>query len=287
MPRNPRESGVAPGGSARAAQHPAPLTDSRVLMPLPTGPGDPACPRRGSPPGLCARTDRGPGPSFRLGEAEPARPRSPAARLRLREPTAELRGRGRARAQAGRAWRGGRRPLAPAVRRPEHGCPQRRGQSRAQALPPPPRAPSRAGPGADPAAGAAPDACPPRGCREGRPRTEGPAPQAPSPRRPPLTRARGSGSRSRGNLPGGDLRQVGLLGMRAAPVRVRPVSGFSRPLGAAAGAGLGAGRPGSRSPPGACAPRAYLAPTGFAGCPRAALLFGAVGEGVVRARTEV
>ncbi|XP_046944513.1 basic proline-rich protein-like [Lynx rufus] len=166
MPRNPRESGAAPGGSARAAQHPALLTDSRVVTPLPTGPGDAACPRRGSPPGLCARTDRGPGPSFRLGEAEPVRPRSPAARLRLREPTAELRGRGRARAQAGRAWRGGRRPLAPAVRRPEHGCPQRRGQSRAQALPPP-RAPSRAGPGADPAAGAAPDACPPRGVPRG------------------------------------------------------------------------------------------------------------------------
>lgn len=167
-----------------------------------------------------------------------------AAVQRLR---ATLRGGGRCRALTAEGVAGrtalGSRP-GPAGRA-EDGCPERRGQSRARALPP--RAPSRAGPVRDPAAGAAPGACPPRGCRAARPGTGAGGRCAEGHLSPllPLTRARGSGARSGGNLLGGDLHQVGLLGMRGAPVPGRPVSGFSRPLGAAAGGGARAGRGGA------------------------------------------
>lgn len=149
----------------------------------------------------------------------------------------------------GRGGRGGEDGVgrAPRARRPEDGCPERRGQSRARA---PLRAPSRAGPVSDPAAGATPGARLPRGYREVWPGTGDPAPKATSPHCPPLGQARGSDSWSRGNHPGGDLHQVVLLGMRSAPVPGRTVSGFSRPLGATAGGGTGEGRcgPGFSSP---------------------------------------
>ncbi|KAF3823914.1 hypothetical protein GH733_006918, partial [Mirounga leonina] len=135
-----------------------------------------------------------------------------AAVQRLR---ATLRGGGRCRALTRRAWRGGLRsapaPGPPAGRKmAAPSAADSHVPGRCRRAPPPalaqcatprqaqPRAPGRywdaAGPG--------------RGQRRG-----GGAPKATSPRCPPLTRARGSGARSGGNLPGGDLHQVGLLGM--------------------------------------------------------------------------
>lgn len=214
-----------------------------VQQPLPSAPPTPpqAAGELGGAAGKVGSPPRRPEPRpelLPLGKAEAVRPRSPALRVpRPCSGSAPPVGR-RQVLSCGRGGRGGEDGVgrAPRARRPEDGCPERRGQSRARA---PPRAPSRAGRVFDPAAGAAPGACLSRGYREVWPGTVDPAPKATSPSCPPPGRARGSDFPSRGNRPGGDLHQVVLLGMRSAPVPGRTFSGFSRPLGATAGGGAG------------------------------------------------
>lgn len=319
-PRNPREGGLRRlRGRARGlgSRGPAPLAAEGF-----SGAGDAAAHGpRGSPrarggarhPGrppaeVRARergrrrrlTGRGPFPSFRFGKAEAGRPRSPpplpASRPRAFgsaspqpsygscAPPPPPRGGGRARAQAWRVWWGGLRPAH--ARRPENGCPQRRGQSRAQALPPP-RAHSRAGPGGQPRGRLGPERLSATGvpggpAKNGEPRVADylSLPPASSP-------GAGVGLSEPGKPSGGELHLVGLLGMRNAPVQTRPVSGFSRRLGAATGAGLGEGRLASRSPPGGWPPRAFLALTGFTGCSRGASDegSGSLHRGVTRGRS--